>query len=170
MAGAGQEPGLRAPVSRWDYCVSAADQLMLWHGHTAPQVLQEPARTRTVVLLAACLHDRASAAGLDGTAVAEVQLGQAADVLERYPVSALEACRTAPAAEGGDVVDKLLAGYGTDAFERVRQMVRQALATSPGRRRPARPDRRADRRAALRSAGRHRSPVHGVLRRGADGP
>ncbi|WP_406016795.1 hypothetical protein OG520_44285 (plasmid) [Streptomyces sp. NBC_00984] len=57
-----------------------------------------------------------------------MQLGQAADVLERYPVSALEACRTVPAAEGGDVVDELLAGYGTDGFEHIRQMVRQALA------------------------------------------
>ncbi|MFE7268867.1 hypothetical protein ACFU9B_44415 [Streptomyces sp. NPDC057592] len=108
--------------------MSAADQLMLWHGHTAPQVLQELARTRSVVLLAACLHDRATAAGLDGPAVAEVKLGQAADVLERYTVSALEACRTAPAAEGGDIVDELLADYGTERFERDRQMARQALA------------------------------------------
>lgn len=152
MAGAGQGPGLRAPVSRWEYCVSAADQLMLWHGRTAPQVLQEPARTRTVVLLAACLHDRASAAGLDGVAVTEVQLGQAADVLERYPVSALEACRTAPAAEGGDIIDELLADYGTDAFERVRQMVRQALAhhRADGGPHVRIAERIAERRSALR--------------------
>ncbi|MFB7853267.1 hypothetical protein ACFC34_40530 [Streptomyces sp. NPDC056053] len=131
--------------------MSAADQLVLWHGRTAPQVLEEPARTRSVVLLAACLHDRAAAAGLDGAAVAEVQLGQAADVLERYPLSALETCRTAPAAEGGDVVDELLGDYGTDGFERGRQVVRQALVHHQVDGGPH--VRIADRRSALRDAG-----------------
>ncbi|MGQ7754822.1 hypothetical protein ACUN29_41470 (plasmid) [Streptomyces sp. WC2508] len=133
--------------------MSAADQLMLWHGRTAPQVLQEPERTRSVVLLAACLHDRASAVGLDGAAVAEVQLKQAADVLERYPVSALEACRTAPAASGGDVVDGLLGDYGRDGFERIRQPVRQALARHLADGGPH--VRIADRRPALRDTSAH---------------
>ncbi|MFJ2900227.1 hypothetical protein ACIO87_35805 [Streptomyces sp. NPDC087218] len=51
------------------------------------------------------------AAGLDGAAVVEVRLEQVADVLERYPLSALQACRTTPAAEGGDVADELLDDY-----------------------------------------------------------
>ncbi|MFD7533654.1 hypothetical protein ACFV8E_39640 [Streptomyces sp. NPDC059849] len=108
----------------------AADQLMLWHGRTAPQVVQEPARTRCVVLLAACIHDRAAAMDLGGAATVGVQLGQAAEILEGHLVSALEACATLslPSVEGGDVVDELLAGYGTDGFEHIRQMVRQALA------------------------------------------
>ncbi|MFF8618292.1 hypothetical protein [Streptomyces sp. NPDC015350] len=131
--------------------MSAADQLVLWHGRTAPQVLEEPARTRSVVLLAACLHDRAAAMDLDGAMVAEVQLGRAADVLERYPLSALEACRTAPAAEGSDIVDELLGDYGTDRFDRVRQVVRQTLAHHRADGGPV--VRIADRRPALRDAG-----------------
>ncbi|MER5502986.1 hypothetical protein ABT096_38220 [Streptomyces sp. NPDC002561] len=80
-----------------------------------------------------------------------MQLGQAAAVLERYPLSALETYRTAPAAEGGDVVDELLGGYGTDRFERVRQVVRQALAHHRADGGPH--VRIADRRPALRNTG-----------------
>lgn len=153
MADAGQDRGPRAPIGRWEYCVSAANQLVLWHGRTAPHILQEPARTRSVILLAACLYDRAAAAGLDGAAVAEVQLAQAANVLERYMVSALEACRTFPAAEGSDVVDELLADCGTDRIEWVRQRVRQALAHHRADGGPH--VRIADRRSALRETSTH---------------
>lgn len=49
----------RAPSGPWAYAVSAADQLLLWHGQGAPALLDEPLRTRAVVLLAACITDRA---------------------------------------------------------------------------------------------------------------
>ncbi|MFC9756679.1 hypothetical protein [Streptomyces sp. NPDC056921] len=68
-------------------------------------------------------------------------------------VSALEACRTAPATEGGAVIDGLLAEYGTDGFERVRQMVRQVLAHHRADGGPQ--VRITDRRPALRNAGAH---------------
>ncbi|MFD8851853.1 hypothetical protein [Streptomyces sp. NPDC059604] len=131
---------------------------MLWHGREASRVLEEPVRTRSVVLLAACLRDRAAEAGLEGPEVARVQLGQAAMVLDRYPVSALEACRTVPAAEGGDLVDELLADYGTSAFEEVRRTVRQALDRHRADGGPH--VRIADRRAALRGAGTHPYTQH----------
>ncbi|MEU9321114.1 hypothetical protein [Streptomyces sp. NPDC048295] len=133
--------------------MSAANQLVLWHGRTAPHILQEPARTKSVILLAACLYDRAAAAGLDGAAVAEVQLEQAANVLERYLVSALQACTMFPAAEGSDVVDELLADCGTDGFEWVRQGVRRTLAHHRADGGPH--VRIADRRSALRETGAH---------------
>ncbi|TXS34164.1 hypothetical protein [Streptomyces sp. OR43] len=120
---------LRAPTSRWDYCVSAADQLMLWHGRTGhPHVIEEPLRTRAVVVLAACLADRAVAADLDGPAIADVPLADALHILERYPVSALEACRNAPADRGGDAVDELLALYGQPVFEEIGHAVHESLA------------------------------------------
>ncbi|WP_406416489.1 hypothetical protein OH809_38775 [Streptomyces sp. NBC_00873] len=108
--------------------MSAADQLLLWHGRTRPGLLDEPLRTRAAVLLGACLADRATAAGLDGAAVAEVRLTDAAGVLERYVASALESCRTVPGSVGEDVVDELLNAYGQPLFEEARQTVRETLA------------------------------------------
>lgn len=94
---------LRAPDSSWDYCVSAADQLMLWHGQSGhPHVVEEPLRTRVVVVLAACLVDRAVAMGLD-PAIVDVPLAGALHILNRHPTSALEACRDTPAASATPV-------------------------------------------------------------------
>ncbi|MES9558833.1 MULTISPECIES: hypothetical protein [unclassified Streptomyces] len=77
-----------------------------------------------------------------------MQLGQVSDVLERYPISALETCRDT---EGGDVVDGLLGDFGTESFERVRQVVRQALARHRADGGPH--VRIAGRRSALRDTG-----------------
>ncbi|MFD5192625.1 hypothetical protein ACFWMU_31675 [Streptomyces sp. NPDC058357] len=85
--------------------------------------------------------------------MAEVVLGQVSDVLERYPVSALETCRMSPASEGGDVVDGLLGDFGTEGFERVRQVVRQTLARHRADGGPH--VRTAGRRSALRDTGAH---------------
>ncbi|WP_331735695.1 hypothetical protein [Streptomyces sp. NBC_00057] len=46
----------------------------------------------------------------------------------RDSVSALQACRDAPAERGGDAVDELLALYGQPAFEEIPHAVREALA------------------------------------------
>ncbi|MFJ1616057.1 hypothetical protein ACIODT_24545 [Streptomyces sp. NPDC088251] len=85
--------------------------------------------------------------------LAEVQFEQAANVLEWYLVSALEACGTFPAAEGSDVVDELWADCGTDSSEWVRQRVRQALAHHRADGGPH--VRIADRRSALRDTSTH---------------
>ncbi|MEU9197740.1 hypothetical protein [Streptomyces hundungensis] len=118
--------GLRRPDSDWEYAVSAADQLMLWHARVAPYTAQEPLRTRAVVLLATCLIDRATAGQLTGPDIVQVQLVEAATVLERYVLSALQAC-PAPADTGGADRDHLLGVFGDDAFETVRHAVREAL-------------------------------------------
>ncbi|PJM98634.1 hypothetical protein CG740_34935 [Streptomyces sp. CB01201] len=118
--------GLRRPATDWEYAVSAADQLMLWHAQVAPYTAQEPLRTRAVVLLAACLSDRATAAHLTGPDIAQVQLSEAATVLERYVLSALQAC-PAPPSTGDELRNYLLGVFDTDAFETVRHAVRETL-------------------------------------------
>ncbi|MFE5843766.1 hypothetical protein ACFQ7N_19245 [Streptomyces niveus] len=35
--------------SGWQHAVSAADQVLIWHGQTAPAALEDPVRTRAVV-------------------------------------------------------------------------------------------------------------------------
>ncbi|MFE3687790.1 hypothetical protein ACFXPM_31810 [Streptomyces sp. NPDC059095] len=119
--------GLRRPGTDWEYAVSAADQLMLWHAQVAPYTAQEPLRTRAVVLLAACLSDRATAAHLTGPDIAHVQLAGAETVLEHYALSALQAA-PAPTGTGDEQRDYLLAAFGDDGFETVRHAVREALA------------------------------------------
>ncbi|WP_405690943.1 hypothetical protein [Streptomyces sp. NBC_00057] len=118
----------RAPRSRWEFAISAAEQLLLWHGRTDPQVLQEPLRTRSVVLLGACIATPAVTAGLDGSDVSKVPLADAATVLERYVASALESCRDVPDSVGGRVVDEILSVYGQPQFEEIRHVVRETLA------------------------------------------
>ncbi|MFE9123737.1 hypothetical protein [Streptomyces sp. NPDC007172] len=107
--------GVRRPDTDWEYAVSAADQLMLWHAQVAPYTAQEPLRTRSVVLLAACLSNRAQAGQLTGPDVTQVQLPEAATVLEHY---ALQAC-PAPPGTGDEQRDYLVAAFGTDAFQSV---------------------------------------------------
>ncbi|GGT45435.1 hypothetical protein P6B95_38465 [Streptomyces atratus] len=108
--------GLREPRSQREYAVSAGDQLVLWHGRRRPGLLDDPLRTRAVVLLASCLADRAEAAGLEGPAVAKVPLADVVTVLDRYPD-----------AVGGDIVDELLSAFGQPEFDAVRQAVRETL-------------------------------------------
>ncbi|WPW26027.1 hypothetical protein P6B95_00020 [Streptomyces atratus] len=146
-AGVERPGGLREPRSRWEYAVFGADQLVLWHGRTRPGLLDAPLRTRAVVLLGVCLADRATVAGLDGAAVAEVRLADAAGVLERYVASALESCRTVPGGVGEDVVDELLNAYGQPLLEEARHAARETLAHHMSDSGPR--VRLADRRQAL---------------------
>ncbi|MFJ7497834.1 hypothetical protein ACIQZB_43475 [Streptomyces sp. NPDC097727] len=127
MAEAVTGDGLRAPGTRWEYAVSAADQLLLWHGRTVAGLVEHPLRVRAVVLLGACIADRAEGAGLDGPAVAEVVLADVVRAVDHFAVSAMESCRTVPEDVGGEVVEELLRDYGTPGFEAVRQVVREAL-------------------------------------------
>lgn len=108
----------------WECAVSAADQILLWHGQSAPALLEEPLRTRAVVLLAACITDQA--VGPTGPDVLAVPLAALVKCLDRYSASALEAA-DAPAGTGGEERQELLAAYGTDMFDGVRLAVREAL-------------------------------------------
>lgn len=127
------EPGVggRTPETSWEFAVSAADQLVLWCADGSPELGEDPLRTRTVVLLAAALHDRAQDAGLEGPSVIAVPLARVLDALKRHAASALEAC-PAPAGAGGEVRDWLLARYATADFDQVaraaQDVVEQHLA------------------------------------------
>ncbi|MFF1916150.1 hypothetical protein ACFVYE_32105 [Streptomyces sp. NPDC058239] len=117
----------RAPSTRWEYAVSAADQLILWHASRhQPELLQEPLRTRAVVLLAACVNDRAVTQHLDGPDIAAVSLGEVLTALDWYAVSSLESSG-APAGSGGEECAELLQAFGTDKFNAVRAAAREAL-------------------------------------------
>lgn len=110
--------GRRMPETSWEFAVSAADMLTRWCADRSPELSGAPLRTRTVVLLAAALHDRAKDAGLEGESVLEVPLARVLDALKRHAASVLEAC-PAPAETGGEVRDWLLAQYATAEFEEV---------------------------------------------------
>ncbi|MFD4764096.1 hypothetical protein ACFWOJ_36310 [Streptomyces sp. NPDC058439] len=86
----------------------------------------EPLRTRSAVLLAACVDDRAVAGHLDGPDIAAVSLGEVLTVLDRYPVSSLESCG-APVGTGGEECAELLRAFGTAEFDAIHSAVRETL-------------------------------------------
>lgn len=107
---------LRSPETTWEYAVSASD-LLTRHipVRPVPQPGEEPDRALTVVMLAAAVHEVAVRTGLEGRAVREVDLREVKATLQRYPVSALEAC-PAPAGTGETERTELLAAYPDGAF------------------------------------------------------
>lgn len=144
----------RIPVTTWEYAVSAADQLLLWHADTAPDLLREPLRTRTVVLVAAAVADTARVREMAGAAVTGVPLDAAAACVQLHAASALEGC-SAPARAGAEEVGLLLAAYGTREFEAVQKTALEVLEhhiqdAGGG------PVTIADRREALQQAARRR--------------
>ncbi|MFB7552626.1 hypothetical protein [Streptomyces sp. NPDC056154] len=140
---------LRHPTTTWEYAVSAADQLVLWHARNNPGLLHEPLRTRIVVLLAACVTDRARTAHLDGPDIIDVALTDVLTALNHYPVSSLESSG-APAGTGGEAAADLLRAYGTSEFDEVRRAGRETLTRHLADGGPH--ARIADRRQALRES------------------
>lgn len=122
----------RAPEGPWEYALSAADELVMWHLDTAEarddRADDVAARhTQVVVLLAAALYDRGVAAGLAGADLARVELGLVSGALEHHAASIIEAA-PATAGLGGEQREQLLAGYGTPAFDDVRTAGLRVLA------------------------------------------
>ncbi len=108
------------PGSTWEFSLSAAEELLLWHlaSGDAPPVDQQ---RRTVVLVAAAVHAVAAGAGLSGQQVADVLLAApagSADVLGTLRDYALSALEAAPVGElGGGEREELLAAYGTGRWQ-----------------------------------------------------
>ncbi|MFD0296439.1 hypothetical protein ACFWJS_28495 [Streptomyces sp. NPDC127061] len=154
---------LRQPTTTWEYAVSAADLLALWHARSHPGLLGKPVRTRTVVLLAACIIDRARGAGLSGAAIVDVALADVLATVDRYALSSLEGCR-APAGIGGEAAADLLRLYGTLEYAEVHGAVRTALTgiSRTAGRTPASPTaaRRCARQPALDRSLAARRPAH----------
>ena len=116
-------PVSRAPATTWEYAVSAADQLLLWHADSVPSVLREPLRTHAVVLMAAAVVDTARA---HGVTVTGVPLNAVTECAWLHAASALEGC-DAPAGMGGKEVALLLEEYGGGEFEAVQRVARDVL-------------------------------------------
>ncbi len=110
---------MEQPGTTWEFSLSAAEELVLWHlaSGDVPSVVRQ---RRTTVLVAAAVHAVAADAGLSGQQVADVPLvaavGQASvlTTLRDYALSALEA---APVGElGNGDREELLAAYGTGGW------------------------------------------------------
>ncbi|WP_424893463.1 hypothetical protein [Streptomyces sp. XH2] len=120
----GMTGALRPPRTTWEYAVSAADRLLLWHAENGHQDAgEEPLRLQTVVVLAAAIHWWASDAQQDGPAVASAPLTVLAGLLREHALQLLREC-PAPAGCGGEQRTRLLDSGET--FEHAR---RTALAT-----------------------------------------
>ncbi|WKK27848.1 hypothetical protein QZH56_36985 (plasmid) [Streptomyces olivoreticuli] len=113
--------GLRPPRTTWEFAVSAADTLVLWHAKDGdPRAGEEPLRLQTVVLLAAAIYQWAGDENQDGAAVAGVPLKVLADVLRGRASEALNKC-PAPVGSGAKERAYLLDAHGTASFETVRR-------------------------------------------------
>ncbi|GAA2974570.1 hypothetical protein GCM10010446_68510 [Streptomyces enissocaesilis] len=103
-------------------------------GTHIPGLQYEPLRTRVVVLLAACMSDRARDARLEGPAVADVAPAEALTIVERYPVSSLEGRGTPGDGHRPPHRTQLLHLFGTPGFDAVRSRVRHGIHLARARR------------------------------------
>ncbi|WP_449479311.1 hypothetical protein [Streptomyces abikoensis] len=118
---------VRPPRTTWEYAVSAADRLVLWHADNgAPRVGEDPLRLQTVVMLAAAVHRWASDAQQDGVEVASAPLTALVKLLRERALETLEEC-PAPAGCGGEERAQLLDQGDVAAFEAVRQTALEAV-------------------------------------------
>lgn len=106
--------------------MSAADWLMRRYAAVDAAVLQEPLRTRAVVLLAAVVVDQAKRTGVSGKAIVSVRLAALLDRVGQDAAASLDGCG-ATAGVGREECGYLLSVYGTPAFETVRQAVQETV-------------------------------------------
>jgi hypothetical protein len=155
MSDTGTPP--RIPRTTWEYCLSAADELVLWHlnetGGTAAVRALQP---EVVVLLAAAAHSAAETAALSGPQIAQVQLtapdGQASMLatVHWHALSVLQAC---PATDrlGERQRTQLIDAYGTAAFTAVQDAAEEVLQRGVADEEPMHPTV-ADRAAVVAKA------------------
>ncbi|WP_424893251.1 hypothetical protein [Streptomyces sp. XH2] len=147
----------RTPRTTWEYAVSAADQMVLWHADASPGMSGEPLRTQAVVLLAASISQWAATAGREGPEIIGAPLEALSQSLRECPVSALREC---PAVESCGAAERahLLDAHGGPVFAAVqhatldvlRHHLRDSSTTGSA-------VTIADRRAALQAAAAARS-------------
>jgi hypothetical protein len=115
------------PQNTWEYCLSAADELVLWHLRQGAD-LSAADRPQVVVLIGAAAHGLASSISLDGPEIAGLPLtgpdeGRSASVrgvLQHHALSALQTCPDD--ALGASEREELLTLYGSEPFELARQV------------------------------------------------
>ncbi|MGP3983621.1 hypothetical protein [Streptomyces sp. KR80] len=127
----GDRPTEPVPTMDWEYALSAADELVLWHLATDTEEGQARAvrecQAHVVVLVAAAVHDRAVATGLVGAGIAQVELAEVLQGLRHHAASLLEAA-PATAGLGAEQREELLADYDSDAFAVVRAAGERVVA------------------------------------------
>ncbi|MGK5548659.1 hypothetical protein ACSNOH_28585 [Streptomyces sp. URMC 127] len=146
----------RAPQTTWEYAVSAADQLALWHADSNPGIGEQPLRHQTVVLLGAAIYQWASNEGADGPGVIDAPLGALINVLRDHAIRALERC-PAPADSGAEERTLLVYAYGGPAFDVVQHTALDVVQHHLNDASPVTTVTIADRRPALQEAARRRA-------------
>lgn len=111
---------LPSPRTTWEYCLSAADELVLWHIREGGAV-PEAARPRVVTLMGAAVYGLATSISLSGPGIADLPLtgsgGSSASirgVLRYHALAALQRCPFD--VRGAAEREELLAAYGSDTF------------------------------------------------------
>lgn len=117
---------LRPPRTTWEYCLSAADELVLWHMRQGESV-PEADRPRVVTLIGAAVYGLASSISLEGPDVAGLPLTgpdesrsvSVRGVLQHHALLALQRCpfEVLGAAER----EQMLAAYGSRTFDVARE-------------------------------------------------
>lgn len=117
---------LPPPRTTWEYCLSAADELVLWHMRQGEDV-PEAERPRVVTLIGAAAYGLASSISLDGPDVAGLPLtgpdeSRSASLRGVLQHHALRALQTSPyEVMGAAEREQLLAAYGSPAFDLARE-------------------------------------------------
>jgi hypothetical protein len=117
---------VRPPQTTWEYCLSAADELVLWHLRQGESISAAD-RPQVVVLIGAAAYGLASSISVDGPQIAGLPLtgpdeGRSASVrgvMQHHALSALQTCPDD--ALGATEREELLTSYGSEPFELARQ-------------------------------------------------
>ncbi|WP_031045626.1 hypothetical protein [Streptomyces sp. NRRL F-5650] len=117
---------LPPPRTTWEYCLSAADELVLWHMRQGGNV-PEAERPRVVTLIGAAAYGLASSISLDGPDIAGLPLtgpdesssASLRGVLQHHALRALQ--RSPYEVLGAAEREQLLAAYGNPAFDIARE-------------------------------------------------
>lgn len=141
----------RHPQTTWEYCLSAADELVLWHVQQGGNV-PVTERPRVVTLIGAAAYGLAASLSMEVHEIADLPLTGPDDadsrsrsmlgVLQHHAQAALQ---TGPYEDmGAEERKQLLAAYGSPAFDSVRETAIAVIvhhAQSAGRPHPTIEDR-----------------------------
>jgi len=129
--GRGMTSDALEPGTTWEYCLSAADELVLWHLQQGEILEAESERPYVVVLIAAATYALASSISLEGSQIARLALGSSegsGGVLGVVRYRSPAALRTWPEDSLGSVeADDLIAGQDGVFFTSVRAAAEAVL-------------------------------------------
>lgn len=146
--GRGMTDVVLEPETTWDFSLSAADGLVLWHQKQEDAEALEVEARWVVVLIAAAVHALAVSVSLEGPRIMHLGLGGTAGVQGVLTHRSLTALRTCPDdARGADEARSLIASHGGPWFASVQRAADAVIdrhvrtAVDEGRTRPTILDR-----------------------------